>query len=70
MFIEPAARPKALIVLPGSRYQADFSARFRHSRSRQDRFAPAPVKYMRLAKDTSGFRRRMDTKLTSSCQFD
>ena len=25
---------------------------------------------MRLARDTSGFRLRMDTKLTSSCQFD
>jgi hypothetical protein len=25
---------------------------------------------MRLAKDTSGFRLRMDTKSTSSCQFD
>src|ERR1700720_3627838 len=52
------------------RYQADFCARFRHSRSRQERLAPAPGKYMRLARDTSGFRLCMDTKLTSSCQFD
>src|ERR1700692_4650133 len=65
----PTKKLRTATVRP-LRDQADFWARFRHSRSRQDLFAPAPVRYIRLAKDTDGFRLRMDTKFTSSFQFD
>lgn len=46
------------------------SARFRQLRSRHERFAPAPVRYTRLANDIKGLRLRIETKVTNSCQFD